>query len=184
MNRIWKWRWIIVIILVIITIIVITISVFNLFLLLVIPVILTISLFILEFMITPKLKEIEEKEKESEADLKRYELIKKLIDLLEKYENIKNEDRTEIEYMQKIGDLLPKLQLVGFKFDDRNTLKDINFGIHVTNFPTIHQFYIARLELGKGKTSEERYYSKNYNRELNDINILNDFINYLKEKIR
>lgn len=184
MNKIWKWRWVIFIILVIISIFAITISFFNPLLLLIIPVIVPIIIFLFEFMIIPKLKEIEDKEKESEVELRRYEPIEKLIELLKNYESIKNDDRTEIEHMQKIGELLPNLELVGFRFDGRNTLKDINFGIHVTNFPAIHQFYIARLQLGEGRTPAERYYSKRYNRELNDINVLNNFIEYLREILR
>ena len=181
MNKIWKWRWGIFVPIVIISIFVITISVFNPLLLLIIPVIITIVFFLFQFMITPKLKEIEEKEKVSEAELRRYEPIEKLIELLENYESIKNDDRTEIEYMQKIGELLPNLELVGIRFDGKNTLKDINFEIHFTNFPAIHQFYIAHLELGGGKTL---YYSKKYNRESNDINALNNFIEYLRGRLR
>ena len=184
MNKIWIWRWVISIIIVISSIFVITISFFNPYLLLIIPVIITIVFFLFQFMIAPKLKKIEEKEKISEGELRRYEPIKRLIELLESYERIKNDDRTEIEYMQKIGELLPDLELVGFRYDGRNTLKDINFGIHVTNFPAIHQFYIACLQLGEGRTPAERYYTKRYNRELNDINVLNNFIEYLRERLR
>lgn len=181
MNRIWKWRWIIFIIIVIISIFVITISVFNPYLLLIIPVIITIAIFLFGFMIMPKLKEIEEKEKESEGELRRYEPIKKLIELLENYERIKNDDRAELEYTQKICGLLPNLELVGFRKNDSNTLKEINFKIHVTNS---HQFYIARLQLGKDRTPPEVYYSRGYNKESNDINVLNGFIEYLRERLR
>jgi len=181
MNKIWIWRWIIFIILVISSIFAITFLVFNQFLLSIISIIITIVIFLFGFMITPKLKEIEEKEKEGEAEFRRYEPIKKLIELLENYESIKNDDQTESEYTQKICELLLNLELVGFRTDDKNTRKDNNFKIHVTNS---HQFYIAHLQLGKDRTPPEVYYSRRYNKESNDINVLNDFIECLKERIR
>lgn len=82
-NKNWKWIWrqiiviILVIVLIIITIISRTIPVYNPYLLMVILIISSISLFIFCFFINPKLKEIEEKERESKAELKRDKTIKK-----------------------------------------------------------------------------------------------------------
>jgi glucose dehydrogenase len=82
-NKDWKWIWrriiviVLVIILIIITIINRTIPDYNPYLFMVITIILSISLFIFGFFINPKLKEIEEKERESKAELKRDKTIKK-----------------------------------------------------------------------------------------------------------
>lgn len=65
MNKIWKLRWIISVILLIITIGIVIFSIFNLFLLLIVPVIWTPLVFILEMIILPRFKEIEEKDKKS-----------------------------------------------------------------------------------------------------------------------
>ena len=82
-NKNWKWIWrqiiviILVIILIIITIISRTIPVYNPYLPMVILIVLSILLFIFGFFINPKLKEIEEKEGESKAELIRDKTIKK-----------------------------------------------------------------------------------------------------------
>ena len=82
-NKNWKWIWrqiiviILVIILIIITIISRTIPVYNPYLPMVILIVLSILLFIFGFFINPKLKEIEEKERESKVELKRDKTIKK-----------------------------------------------------------------------------------------------------------
>lgn len=70
MNKIWKLRWIISVILAIITIIIVIFSTLNLFLLLIVPVIWTPVFFIFEFMVIPRFKEIEEKERKKSLRLK------------------------------------------------------------------------------------------------------------------
>ena len=94
----------------------------------------------------------------------------------------------EIETTQRLGELFPKLQLIGFSLD-QNSLRDNNFGVHVTNFPVIHQFLIRRLVLGNNKNPDEVYLSQRYPQTTKDslntnVQVLNDFIKYLKKKLR
>jgi len=183
MNKIWKLRWIISAILAIITIIIVIFSTLNLFLLLIVPVIWTPIFFIFEFMVIPRFKEIEEKERKKESEIKKYDPIRKITELLTNYEDIEDDDElTEIEVTQELGQLIPKLVVIGFRYKDDNTLFDNNFEIHVTDFPVIHQFLIRRLQLGKEINPNEVYYSKKYIFDSN-VKVLNDFIDYLKKKV-
>lgn len=186
MNKIWKLRWIISIILVIMTIIIVIFSIFNLLLLLIVPVIWTPSFFILEMMVIPKFREIEVEEKEKESKQKRYDPIKRIIVLLEGYEDIEyiegGDNLRELEVIQELGELFPKLVVIGFRYRDDNTLYDNDFEIHVTNFPVIHQFLIRRLNLGREIGPNEVFYSRKYDFDSN-VQVLNDFIDYLKKKV-
>ena len=118
----------------------------------------------------------------------RYNPIKRIIELLEGYEDMKDEELMEIETTQKLGELFPKLQLIGFGLD-RNSLRDNNFGVHMTNLPIIHQFLIRHLFLRKNKNPDEVYLSQKYPQTTKDslntnVQVLNDFIEYLKKKLR
>ena len=175
MNKIWKLRWIICVILTIVTIIIVIFSIFNLLLLLIVPVIWTPSFFILEMMVIPKFREIEVEEKEKESKLKRYDPIKKIIDLLEKYENIKNTDITEKKYTKELLRLFQKLELIGFGVPDPNTFEDENYRIHIT--PSSKKLFYIRDQI-----NGNMYYSKKYEQESN-INVLYAFIIYLKDEL-
>lgn len=141
-----------------------------------------------EVLFRPYLEKLEDDEKKIEKKEARYQLIKEIIKLLEGYEDIKNDELMEIETTQRLGELFPKLQYIGFGLI-RNSLNNNNFGVHVTNFPVIHQFLIRRLRLGKMRAPDEAYLSERYPQttkdSLNsDIQVLDDFIRYLKKKLR
>ncbi len=182
MDKIWQLRWMISIILVIISIIIVIFSVFNLFLLLIVPVIWAPSFFILEMMVIPRFKEIEEEEKKGAIELKRYDPIKKIIELLEEYEDLKDDEVNEIKTTQELGQLFPELMLIGFGMI-RDTIKDNNYEIHLTKIPFTKQFLIRRLKLGKELGPKEVYYSKGYSRLDSNVQVLNNFIDYLKERL-
>ena len=175
MNKIWKLRRIICIILTIVTIIIVIFSIFNLLLLLIVPVIWTPSFFIVEMMVIPKFREIEVEEKEKESKQKKYDPIKKIIDLLEKYENIKNTDITEKKYINELLILFEKLTLIGFGVTEPNTFEDDNYRILITPSRK-KRFYI------KDQNSNKMYYSKKYEQEQNS-NVLYAFIIYLKDEL-
>jgi hypothetical protein len=64
-------------------------------------------------MVIPKFREIEVEEKEKESKQKRYDPIKKIIGLLENYENVKDNDITEKKYINALLILFEKLTLIG-----------------------------------------------------------------------
>jgi len=88
----------------------------------------------------------------------------------------------KIERGEELGELFPKLVVIGFRYRDDNTLYDNDFEIHVTNFPVIHQFLIRRLNLGREIGPNEVFYSRKYDFDSN-VQVLNDFIDYLKKKV-
>ena len=125
----------------------------------------------------PKLKEIEEKERKKESKVKKYDPIKRIIELLEKYENIKNDDITEKKYTKELLQIFEKLELIGFSVaGPNNIIKDENYRIHLTTSGGKKQFYI------KNQINGNMYYSVKYEQE-SDINDLNAFIIYLKDEL-
>ena len=175
MKKIYKWRWVIVILLTIITVIGTIITFYF-------PIAILIAIGINELVsqiyrliIVPRLKEIESKEKEKESKQRRYDPIKRIIELLEGYENIRNDDITEKKCTKELLVLFEKLELIGFGVTDPNTFEDENYRIHITA-SSKKQFYICELINGK------MYYSKKYEQESN-INVLHAFIIYLKDEL-
>jgi len=187
MKKINQWRLIIGIILSIITVITVVIAFYNPFLFAIIGFIWAPAALLFEVLFKPYLEKLGNDEKKKEQKEERYKPIKEITKLLEGYENIKDEELMEIETTQRLGELFPKLQLIGFGLT-QNSLRDNNFGVHVTNFPVIHQFLIRRLVVGKNKNPDEVYLSQRYPQttkySLNtNVQVLNDFIKYLKEKL-
>lgn len=107
--------------------------------------------------------------------------IRQIIKLLEKYEDIKDDEDIEIRCTEKLGKLFFGLRKISFNLKDSNTLKDNKFEMHVTNFPIIHQFLIRRLINGGRQDPDVVYFSKRYNK-IGDFQVLNNFIKHLKEK--
>lgn len=109
--------------------------------------------------------------------------IKRIVRILQDYEEQKDDEKKEIEMTQELGNLFPKLTRVGFGITDNgNLVKDRFFQIHLTRSSpgsVIHKFYIEDLE------SDLQYFSEKYpdqQKQNNDINALNNFIEYIKEK--
>jgi len=110
--------------------------------------------------------------------------VKKIIKLLSKYEEIKNNEKKEIECIHKLEYLFPKLQKVGFRIYSEDYLGDDIFEIHLTRgslFSKIHQFLIRELINGKKRDPDIVYFSKKHNKN-SDIQVLFNFIRYLKDK--
>lgn len=175
MKKIYKWRWSIVILLTIITVIGAIITFYFTIAILIAIGINELVSQIYRLVIVPRLKEIESKEKEKESKQKKYDPIKKIIELLENYENIKNDEITEKKYTIELLDLFEKLSLIGFGITISQTVEDENYRIHITTAKK-KQFYI------KDQTNNNMYYSKKYEEESN-INVLNAFIIYLKDQL-
>jgi len=175
MKKIYKWRWVIVILLTIITVIGTIITFYF-------PIAILIAIGINELVsqiyrliIVPRLKEIESKEEQIESKQKRYDPIKKIIDLLEKYENVKDNDITEKKYINKLLILFEKLTLIGFGVTEPNMFEDENYRIFITPSRK-KRFYI------RDQNNNKMYYSKKYEQE-QDTNVLNAFITYLKDEL-
>ena len=188
MKKINQWRLIIGAILSVITVITIVIAFYNPFLFAILGFIWAPVALIFEVLFKPYLEKLGNDEKKQGQKEERYTPIKEIIRLLEGYDDIIDEELTEIETTQKLGELFPQLQLIGFGLDT-NSLRDNNFGVHVTNFPVIHQFLIRRLLLGNNRNPDELYLSQKYPQTTKDslntnVQVLNDFIKYLKEKLR
>jgi len=149
--------------------------------------------YIDKYLITPKLKEIEDKEKiktiqkeKEENKIDRYESIKMMIELLEKYEDVKDDNLKEIECTQELGDCFPELLKIGFRYsgDQKTTIKDKKYEVIFKPLPKIITFLIRKLENGmRGKEPFEQYLSKKYSASAgrSDQQVLSDFIDYLKE---
>lgn len=175
MKKIYKWRWLFVVLITFIALIGVIITIFfPIAILIAIGIDVVISQ-IYRLIIVPKLKDIDSKEKEKEKELKKYEPINMIIELLEKYENIKIDDITEKRYTKKLLKLFEKLELIGFDENVSNTIENNSYCIHITTTGS-KQFYIKNLN------NSEMYYSKQYNQELN-INVLNAFIDHLKDEL-
>ncbi|MBA7612910.1 hypothetical protein ES703_20151 [subsurface metagenome] len=173
MKKIYKWRWSIVILLTIITVIGAIITFYF-------PIAILIAIGINELVaqiyriiIVPRLKEIESKEEQKESKQKRYDPIKKIINLLENYENVKDNDINEKKYISELLILFEKLTLIGFGVTEPNTFEDENYRILITPSRK-KRFYI------KDQNNNKMYYSKKYEQEQNS-NVLYPFINYLKD---
>lgn len=133
---------------------------------------------------------------------------RRFIKLLSNYEEIKGDKDKEEKITRKLGFLLDenysKLLRLGFRIEHYggsqrfqnlseprelgDTLKDSNYGIHLTRYypnPLMYQFLIRRLDNGKIKKPDEVYFSMKYpprQRENNDLTVLIDFIEYFKKK--
>ena len=135
-------------------------------------------------------------------------LITRITSLLKRYEKVKliNKEMEE-KIVRKFGVLLdngagklrkmgfsiihiqPKrLQVVGEPRIRGDTIKDNNFGIHLTRkYPDIivKQFLIRRLDKGQTKRPDEAYFSEEYpesQKESSITQVLYDFIEYFKTK--
>lgn len=188
MKKINQWRLIIGIILSVITVFTVVIAFYNPFLFAILGFIWAPVALLFEVLFKPYIEKLGNDEKKNEQKEERYTPIEEIIKLLEDYEDIKDEELMEIESTQKLGELFPRLQLIGFGLD-KNSLRDNNFGVHVTNFPVIHQFLIRRLVLGNNRNPDEVYFSQRYPQTTKDslntnVQVLNDFIKYLKNKLR
>ena len=174
MKKIYKWRWTIVTLLSIITIIgaIITFY-FPIAILLAIGINELVSQ-IYRLIIVPRLKEIENKEEQEAVEKKRYDPIERIIELLESYENIRNNEITEKKYTNELLQLFKKLELIGFGIIEPNTFEDESYRIHITTSKK-KLFYIR-------DHNGNMYYSERYEQESN-INTLNAFINYLKDNL-
>lgn len=106
---------------------------------------------------------------------------KKLIKVLANYESIKNDDIKERKSILELGQLFSNLMRLGFSKDGQHTFKTLDFEIHVTgDLPNISQFLIRTLNNGRRQSTDIAYFSKAYGYD-SQINVLNDFINYLKD---
>jgi len=175
MKEIYKWRWSIVFLLTMITIIGTIITFYYPFAILIAIGIDELISQIYRLVIVPRLKEIEEKEAKKESKIKEYDPIKRIIELLEKYENVKNDDITERKFTKELIQLFRKLEIIGFGKTHPDTFEDEKYCIHITASKN-KLFYIRDNIEGK------MYYSKKYDQESN-INVLNAFIGYLKEEL-
>ncbi len=117
----------------------------------------------------------------------RYGSIKRIIELLEDYEDVKNKKLGEIECRQDLGDKFPELQKIGFVFssDTKTTIKDKNYEVIFKPIPKIKKFLVRKLRNGmRGKEPYEQYFSKEYPQsesEQSNRQVLYDFIDYLKD---
>ena len=175
MKKIYKWRWAIVILLTIIIVIGAVITFYY-------PIAILIAIGINELVsqiyrliIVPRLNEIENIEEQIESKQKRYDPIKNIIDLLEKYENVKDNDITEKKYINELLILFEKLTLIGFGVTEPNMFEDENYRILITPSRK-KRFYI------RDQNNNKMYYSKKYEQEQNS-NVLYAFINYLKDEL-
>jgi len=175
MKKIYKWRWAIVILLTLIIVIGAIITFYF-------PIAILIAIGINELVsqiyrliIVPRLKEIESKEEEKEFEQKRYNPIKKIIELLENYENIKNDEITEKKYTIELVMLFEKLTLIGFGEQDPNTFEDENYSVHITT-SSKKLFYI------RDQSNSKMYYSIKYEQE-SSISVLNAFTSYLRDEL-
>lgn len=133
---------------------------------------------------------------------------RRIIKLLSKYEEIKGDKNKEEKFTRKLGlrldDNYIKLLRIGFRIkhyggskrfqdlseprDLGDTIKDINYGIHLTRYypnPLVYQFLIRRLDNGNTKKPDEVYFSMKYpsaQKENNELTVLKDFIEYFKKK--
>ncbi len=190
MKKIWKWRWILVIIIICINIIV---GIIPLFIstgvitpIIIIIVIDAISSLIYKIIIVPKLKEVEEKEKIKDKELKRYDGIKKVIELLENYEFIKNNEQKEIICVEEIGKLFPDLEKIKFQRIRDTTLKDHDYEVIYKPVPSPDKFLIRTLIKGMRVKTSKEYFSYQYTQsrtEQSDSQVLTDFIKHLMKRI-
>lgn len=105
---------------------------------------------------------------------------KKLFKILKNYEVIKDNVAKEREEIIELGKFFLNLEKLGFSREGQHTFKTLDFEIHVTgNLPNITQFLIRKVENGRPQDINVTYFSKAYNK-VGQINILYDFINYLK----
>ncbi len=134
-------------------------------------------------------------------------IINRINFILKKYEKTKYDNQKEKKLVRKFGFLLDngagKLRKMGFSIihiqparfqvvgEPRirgDTIKDNNFGIHLTRkYPDIivKQFLIRRLDNGQKKKPEEAYFSEVYpesQKENSITQVLYDLIEYLKTK--
>lgn len=134
-------------------------------------------------------------------------IINRIIFILKKYEKIKYNNQKEKKLVRKFGFLLDngagKLRKMGFSIihiqprrfqvvgEPRirgDTIKDNDFGIHLTRkHPDIivKQFLIRRLEKGQTIRPDEAYYSEGYPEPMKEesyTQILYEFIEHLKNK--
>ena len=125
-------------------------------------------------VIVPRLKEMEEKEKYKEFERVKYNPIKKIISLLETYEDIKDDDIIEKKTTIELLKLFEKLDLIGFS-KTGDTFKDENYQIHITR-TNKNQFYVKKID------ESEMYYSEKYD-QTSIVKVLNTFIGYLREEL-
>ena len=186
MKKIWYYRLFTGIFLIIVTVVVAILSIIYPILIIIIPIIWPSVFFLIELLVIPRFKEIEEKDKHKESKKLKHKSIKQIIDLLENYDSIDyihgEDNLTELEVMQRLGELFPSLELIGFGYDDPNSLFDNFFKVHVTSFPAVKQFLIRPLKDGKPIENRE-YFSKKYQID-SDLNVLNAFIEHLKKRIK
>ena len=175
MKKIYKWRWSIVILLTIITVIGAIITFYF-------PIAILIAIGINELVaqiyrliIMPRLKEIESKEEQKKSKQNKFDPIKKIINLLENYENVKENDIAEKKYISELLILFEKLTLIGFGETEPNMFEDENYRILITPSRK-KRFYI------NDHNNNKMYYSKKYEQEQNS-NVLYAFINYLKDEL-
>lgn len=194
MRKIWKWRWTIFIILVISDVIGVFIAYYfvqnTLYLLITVIIIQVIMPLLYKLIIRHFLKEIEEKEKLKEKDkekkLNRYNSIKRMIELLEKYEEIKSNEREEMECTQELGDMFPGLEKIKFGFKGNTAIKDNNYEVIFKPRPVINKFLVRKLINRMRQTPDIAYFSNEYPQSRtnkSNVQVLIDFIKYLKERI-
>ena len=190
MDRIWKWRWAT-------TGILISISVLIMYLFLDTPLsaYLIISCIggdvgiIIKFLIIPKHKEIEERDKKRNKEESRLNPVKKLIELLENYNEIRFDHTSEPAKASEICELLRMLGLIGFSVSDNlNDVKDNNFRVHLTR--TV-QFLISKLLHGREFQTDfiieyksgQYYKNRPYALNNEDVPVLKEFIKHLKARL-
>ncbi len=140
-------------------------------------------------------------------DFKTIFVIRRITRLLKRYEKIKFNIQKEKKLVRKFGFLLDngagklrkmgfsiihiqpaRLQVVGEPRIRGDTIKDNNFGIHLTRkYPDIivKQFLIRRLEKGQTKRPDEAFFSEGYPepmKEKSNPQVLYEFIEHLKTK--
>ena len=140
-------------------------------------------------------------------DFKTIFVIRRITRLLKRYEKIKFNIQKEKKLVRKFGFLLDngagklrkmgfsiihiqpaRLQVVGEPRIRGDTIKDNNFGIHLTRkYPDIivKQFLIRRLEKGQTKRPDEAFFSEGYPepmKEKSNPQVLYEFIEHHKTK--
>ncbi len=176
MKVVYIWRWIIVIIITIITVIGVSITLFfkSPYAILIAIGINTLISQIHRLIITPKLIDIEKKQNKKENYLKKFDSIITMISILERYETIKSNDIIEKICTKKFLSLYEELELIGFVELDIYNIEDEKYEIFFNYGDEVRSFYI------KDKFNDRMYYSEKYNEETN-IDVLNEFINHIKE---
>jgi hypothetical protein len=117
----------------------------------------------------------------------KYEFLKRLILLLEKYDSIKDNEREEMESTQELGELFKQLLNIKFKKSGLNIVKDNYYEIIFKPSVLVSKFVIRTLKKGQRTDSSNAYFSNEYPQSKTEESkqiVLTDFVNHLKERMK